>query len=212
MGNGLKEGISMTLIKLDSGDYINTEAVEEEWRPIPEFIGSYEVSSRGRVRSLTRIVFHTSRWGKPERQQIAGRILQPQISNVGYLRVSLRAAGHTYQRSVHRLVTDSFFGPCPAGFQVNHKDEDRTNNDVSNLEYLTPTQNNNYGNHNLRISIAKGTPVTATDVCGNQCTYHSISDAERKTGVCESNIRKCLRGLRHTAGGHQWAYAERFKG
>jgi len=198
----------MTLVKLDSGDYINTSNACEIWKPIPTFDGVYEASSTGKIRSLNRIVFHTSRWGKRQSQPISGKVLKPELTKAGYLQVSLSTAGKHRQYSVHGLVAAAFLGLRPKGFQVNHKDENRTNNFVSNLEYVTPKQNNNYGNHNLRISIRKGHPVVSISSNGRKEMFVSINEAQRKTGIHESNIRKCIRGERRTAGGLCWELAD----
>ena len=96
----------------------------ETWKAISGYEGIYEVSDLGRVRSLV----HRNRW-KPG-------ILKPLKHPRGYIQVGLRKDGHTKQTLVHRLVAEAFI-PNPQGLDtVNHKDEDKTNNSASNLEWM----------------------------------------------------------------------------
>ena len=108
----------------------------EQWRPIEGYEGLYEVSNLGRVKSL-----------KCGRE----RILKPQMKKKGYLQVGLRKEGKYKMFKVHRLVAQAFI-PNPEGLpQINHKDENPSNNRVENLEWCDSKYNNNYGTHNERI-------------------------------------------------------------
>ena len=114
---------------------------EEIWRPIEGYEGLHEVSSYGRVKSLEKsyirkngIIDHKSE-----------RILIPIKDKDGYLQVNLHCNGKQYQRKIHRLVAQAFL-PNPYNLpQVNHKDEDKTNNRVDNLEWCDAKYNMNYG-------------------------------------------------------------------
>lgn len=110
----------------------------EEWRDIPGYEGIYQVSNLGRVRSLDRKVHH---W-KGGFSLIKGRILTPNKQNTkGYYRVKL----DNKYRAVHRLVAMAFI-PNPDNLpQVNHKDENKLNNNVNNLEWCDNKYNTNYG-------------------------------------------------------------------
>lgn len=104
--------------------------MDEVFRPVEGYEGLYEVSNLGRVKSL--------KWGKE-------RILKPGMDGCGYLKANLYKEGKIKHFMVHRLVAQAFI-PNPEGLpQINHKDEDKTNNRVDNLEWCTAKYNSNYG-------------------------------------------------------------------
>lgn len=112
----------------------------ENWKPIPGFEGSYDVSDIGRVRSRARI----NARGHRQRE----RILSGTVDARGYVVVHLRKDKQSHLRKVHQLVLSAFEGdpPTPLGntrssTHVNHKDGDKQHNDLANLEYVTPQEN-----------------------------------------------------------------------
>ena len=112
---------------------------EEIWRPIVGYEGLYEVSSYGRVRSLDRYVK-----GKSYRLH-KGKVLSPGKNSRGYLSIVLSYNGKHKVITVHRLVAEAFL-PNPDNLpEINHKDEDKTNNRVDNLEFCDHKYNVNYG-------------------------------------------------------------------
>lgn len=112
--------------------------IEEIWRPAYQFEGYYEISNLGRLKSVSRLV--KSRWGDTKRIQ-HGKILTPGISN-GYYKTTLCKEGALYYRYIHRLVMATFIGPSK--LEVDHKDENKLNNQLSNLRYATSLQNQHY--------------------------------------------------------------------
>ena len=118
----------------------------EIWKPIPGYL-NYNVSNLGRVRSLGRFVH-----GNHGDYFIEGRILKPIKNKGGYLKVNISVNGHRQEHKIHQLVMSAFVGDSPDGLQVNHIDEDKTNNRLDNLEYVTPKENINHGTHNARVS------------------------------------------------------------
>lgn len=96
-----------------------------EWRPVVGYEGAYAVSDTGEVMNVR-----------------TGKTLRPLYNRGDYRRVYLSVGGVARRFSVHVLVTAAFLGPCPSGLQRNHKDGNGANNSVSNLEYVTASQNN----------------------------------------------------------------------
>lgn len=103
---------------------------DERWRPIRSWEGLYEVSDQGRVRRSGG----TGRGPFP-------RVLAPGKWGYGYQHVHFSDMGRKKDYSVHRLVADAFLGPLPADKQVNHKDGDKNNNRVENLEIVSAREN-----------------------------------------------------------------------
>jgi len=101
----------------------------EEWRPVVGYEGYYDVSSLGHVRRM-----------KPANSTRIGRTLKGSADN-GYIRVDLSKDNNAIHYRIHQLVSAAFIGPCPEGKQINHKDGIKTNNVVSNLEYVTLSEN-----------------------------------------------------------------------
>lgn len=114
---------------------------EEIWLPISGFVGLYEVSNAGRVRSLPRVSLGRNRWGDMTRH-FRGRILSSKPDGSGYLQVTLcdGKGGRTHAH-VHRLVAAAFIGNQPAGLMTLHRDGVKTNCSFTNLYYGTAKQN-----------------------------------------------------------------------
>ena len=160
----------------------------EEFRDVPGYEGLYEVSNKGRVRRN-------------------GKILKPTLLNNGYLRVELHKQKTEKQVLVHRLVAMTFILnpnnlPC-----VNHKDEDKTNNAVDNLEWCTHEYNTNYGTRNERASINLSKPILQFDLQGSFIKeWSSGIEAEEFTKISRASICSCCKGNLKTAGGFVWKY------
>lgn len=182
----------------------------EEWRPIEGFEGLYEVSNLGNVKSVERYVFHL-RYGK---KFIKEKIRKPIDSGIGYLQVVLFKNGKRKNHLVHRLVAEAFISNPNNLPQVNHKDEDKTNNNVNNLEWCTSKYNNNYGTAKARISEKHINHPSMSKVVFQYtlngkliAEFPSTHEAERRTGVNRGNICSCCRGNYKSAGGYKWKYA-----
>jgi hypothetical protein len=104
----------------------------EIWKAIPDH-EDYEVSDFGRVRRIA-----------PGRKTFVGKILRDQNTGAGYRSVALTKNGRAVRKYVHRLVALAFLGPPPRGREVNHRDGDKLNNSLANLEYVTRSQNNDH--------------------------------------------------------------------
>jgi len=113
----------------------------ETWKDMPGFVGSYKVSDHGNVRSVDRRI--TDKNGSEK--YISGKALKITYFSNGYAKVSVCKNGRKKQLILHRLIATLFI-PNPQRLpEVNHKDEDKTNNRANNLEWMTHIQNINYG-------------------------------------------------------------------
>lgn len=153
-----------------------------EWRPIDGFVGDYEVSNTGLVRS---------------RKTGHYRLLKPKLNKfTGYQFVILYDKNKTRSVTIHRLVAEAFL-PNPDNLSVvNHKDEDKTNNNVDNLEWCTTLYNNEYSKRKRYKAI----DVYSLD--GEYlATFASETIAATFLGVSKGMVTMALAGDRHTCAG-----------
>lgn len=177
----------------------------EIWKSIEGYEGLYEVSNLGRVRSLDKI----DSLGRLHR----GKIKNTQV-NFGYCVVMLFNKKRYKNFRIHRLVAKAFI-PNPDNLPcVNHKDEDKTNNCVDNLEWCDHLYNNNYGTKKERISLINtNNPKISKKI--NQYSldgffikqWPSMMDIERSLGYESIHISQVSRHLRKSAYGYIWKYA-----
>lgn len=175
----------------------------EVWRDIEDYVGSYQISNFGRVRSLERIENCRGRGKRLNK----GRFLKQFNGKDKYKFVSLCKYGKTKQCSVHRLVAQAFI-PNPDNLPcINHKDENKSNNSVNNLEWCTIAYNNNYGTAIQRRVEKQSKPVLQYTLNGEFVNeYPSVMETARQTGILQSNISMCCLGKRKTAKGFIWRY------
>lgn len=144
--NGFSPNVGLFVQRICKG----VKKMMELWLPIKGYEGLYEISNMGNVRSVARIEKFI-RSGKETQRLKAGRVLKP-ISRDEYLGVCLSKGTTRKCYLIHRLVAETFI-ENPLNFpQVNHKDEDKFNNRVTNLEWCTAEYNDNYGSRNNNIS------------------------------------------------------------
>ena len=120
--------------------------MNEVWHPVPGWETLYEVSDQGRVRSFDRVVKQKSRSGNWIDQPYYAKTLKPRPAGgrkdgERYLQVTLAKDNKNFGRYVHHLVAAAFLGPRTNGAEVNHKDCDKTNNALANLEYVSRGEN-----------------------------------------------------------------------
>lgn len=162
----------------------------EVFRDIPGYEGLYQVSNLGNVKSL----------GNGDNNNNVGkeRMLKLRKDKDGYLTVFLSIHNYKKLHKVHRLVALAFL-PNPNNYpQINHKDKNRSNNNVDNLEWCTAQYNADY-------SVSK--PVNQYSLDGIYiATYKSIKEASRTTGTDQTGIVDCCKGRLKTSGGFIWKY------
>lgn len=174
--------------------------MKEIWRDIEGYEELYQISSLGRVKSL----------GNGGSNNSKERIIKALVVSSGYLAVGLSKDGKQKQYLIHRLAANAFI-PNPDNLpQVNHRDEDKTNNRVDNLEFCSAKYNSNYGTHNKRISesMTNNPKMSKKVLCiETGKIYPSTMQVERELGFSNSDISKCCRGIKHkTVGGFHWCY------
>ena len=177
----------------------------EIWRPVRGFEGIYEVSDLGRVRSLDRQYINKAGYVKHEN----GRIMSIQKDIYGYNYVKLRKPGYRKMVFVHRIVAEAFV-PNPNNLpQINHKDECKTNNVPSNLEWCDVAYNVNYGTGKFRKTLSWVKRIEQLTIDGKHVAYYqSAADAERQSNgrYSSDNIGMAARGTNKTAYGYVWKY------
>lgn len=179
----------------------------ELWLPVVGYNGFFEVSNLGNVRSLGRIAKHGRYEGHT--RTYFGRLLIPQVAKRGgYLTVLLSVGGRRKNCKIHRLVAEAFL-LNPNDFpMVNHKDFNRQNNNVENLEWCDAKYNTNYSLHRKPSMLNKrGKPVDAYDRDGNfVSSFASIRDAGRVLNVFGQNICAILSGKSKWIKGYTFKY------
>ena len=132
--------------------------------------------------------------------------INPYMSNKGYLNVKLYLKDKTYTTGIHRLVAKLFLDNPNNCDQVNHKDENKLNNNVSNLEWCDNKYNSQYGTRIDRMAEGHCKPIIAIDSSGNIKSYPSTAYASSELNIDTSSITKALKNKRHSAGGYRWCY------
>jgi hypothetical protein len=184
---------------------------KEIWKDIPGYEGLYQISNLGRVKSLDRIV--TSKIGV--KKSVKGKIMKNCINGNQYSYVNLSLNKKFKSKKIHRLIAIVFIPnpenkPC-----VNHKDGNKLNNSIDNLEWVTMGENQKHAyDTGLKIGALKGKTgyknhlsktVMQMDLTGNLISeFGSVNEATRMTGV--NNISACCKNKRPSAGGYKWKY------
>ena len=149
---------------------------------------NYEVSNLGKVRNIK-----------------SGRILKPRLNKNGYLRHCLSENNKQKYLYLHRIIATAFIDnpdekPC-----VNHIDENKLNNDLSNLEWCTVRENNIHGTRTKRAAEKHSIEVIQLDLNDNVLNeFESVAQAERETGIDASSISKCCNGKLKSSGDYKW--------
>lgn len=137
-----------------------------------------------------------------------GKLLKPQIKR-GYYQIGLRKNGHRKWHQVHRLIAQAFILNPNNLPQINHKDENKLNNNLDNLEWCSVLYNNIYGTRLERVSNTNKLKkvILQLDVNGNILKkYNSIKEAEKNSNISASNISRCANNFYKTAGGYIWKF------
>ena len=178
--------------------------MQEIWKDIKDYEGLYQISNLGNIRTID------------------GYNIKPWITR-GYCYVALSKNGNSKKYRVHRLVAQAFI-INPNNLQIiNHKDENKQNNRVDNLEWCTQYENvhkyfdtkpEKYNKSKKSIKKIKNyhlsRKILQLDKNGIILnTWNSMMDIERNLGIKSGNISLCCRGIKPTAKGYIWRYADK---
>lgn len=165
----------------------------EIWKSHPDIPG-LQVSTMGRVRTIDKMVSN----GKGTRL-VKGHVLKQYDTGNGYIQVNVMADGKHTNKYVHRLIAQTFISNPDSLKEVNHKDCDRTNNNVDNLEWCSRSYNIQYRE---KFGEALGHPIFAINLTTLEVSqYPSQIEASRKLGVDQGNINAVIKGrLKQTCG------------
>lgn len=166
---------------------MNSNLEEELWKEIKGYEGLYAVSNKGQVKNIMN-----------------GKILKNYINTLGYPFVQFyNGNGKSKQITVHKLVAQAFL-PNPLNLpQINHVDEDKTNNNVTNLEWVTASENRVHSNHQHSCKINQ---YTLDGELINQ--WDSSHEIKRELGFNNGNIISCCKGKNKQAYSFKWEYAD----
>ena len=177
----------------------------EVWVDVLGYNGRYQVSDWGNIRSLN--------W----RNSGAVKQLSPVSDKDGYQIVCLSSEKFQKNVRLHRLIAEVFIPNPNKKPHINHKNEDKKNNRVDNLEWVTEIENNNHGTRNKRIAKLKRNntynckPVSQYTIEGEFLkTWPSLSEPKRALGYDDSHIARCCRGIKKTAYGYKWKFTPEY--
>lgn len=159
--------------------------MKERWKAVVGFEGLYEVSDRGRVRSLDRSIRVTASWyRKAHLRRYSGQLLRPGKSGpFGYVSVVLKHGRPSVP--VHHLVAAAFLGARPRGLDVRHKNGRGGDNRVSNLAYGSRAENNRDISRNGRRKV---TPAQVRRIRTLVLSGKTMTELSKSYGVCRSQI------------------------
>lgn len=162
----------------------------EEWKDIKGYEGLYMISNKGRI----------------------AKILHPKINKDGYCEQGLVKDKIKKGKRIHRLVAEAFIDNPDNLPEVNHKDEDKVNNSVENLEWCTHKYNTNHGTRieRMRMSQRNREDCSKQVMCiETGIVYPSINEASRKTGANRQTIADVCNGKLKTAKGYHWKFIKK---
>ena len=197
------------------GNTRTEKSMEEVWRAVKGYEGLYEVSNLGRVRSKDRLVKHIGIFLR----EAKGKVIKENTSSTGhYSSVGLHRNGKTKHFKVHRLVAIAFIPNVHGYSDINHKDENKQNNCVDNLEWCCKSYNENYGTKRTRQSQSTdweafrkkvSKPLYQKTLDGKIVRrWDSIAQVHRTLGYSSGNISMCCNGKLKKIYGFRWEFVE----
>lgn len=179
--------------------------MKEIWKNL-NWCPNYKISNLGNVMSTIGYS------GRHKVYYYRERIIKQRLDKYGYCIVHIRDKRNNINKmcKVHRLVAETFLPNVNFYSQVNHKDENKLNNCVNNLEWCDVKYNTNYGTRTKRISEKESVKVSQFDLNNNfMHTYNSLKEASLKTNTNQSGISMCVKGKYKSSNGFIWRYADK---
>ena len=181
--------------------------MEEVWKDIPNYENLYQVSNFGNVKSLDRKV---KQWNRFKNIYVLykGKLIKPNKTNKGYLKVGLSKEGKTKYYNIQRLVAMAFLENFDSNLTVDHINCDKTQNNVDNLQMLTLKENIQLSYKNKLHKLKK---VAKYDLKDNLLKiYDSVAEASRLNGCSSQLIKNCCDNKKYckTGKGFKWKYVE----
>lgn len=183
----------------------NTKEQDVIWRSYPDY-PFVQANEFGEIRTIDHYI--TYKDGR--KRLVKGHVLKQYATTSGYLQVEFNINGKHVGLRVHRVVATCFL-PNPDNLpEINHKDNDPTNNKANNLEWCDHEYNISYREkYGISAAEAFGCPVFAVNLKTFEVLYfESQHEAARQLGVSQSNVYKVLKGLRKHAGGYWFTESE----
>lgn len=173
--------------------------MKEIWKPVVGYEGLYEVSNLGRVKSLDRIVTVRRKDGTSFQRPHKGQMIRIQKCSNGYRHVPLCKDGRSLIARVHRVVAEAFIDNPEGLPEVNHIDEDKTNNRADNLEWCTHQYNNSYGTKPLfgeRNPMSKITADEVKEIRIRRASGEMLKDIAADYGISINHVCNIAQGKR----------------
>lgn len=159
----------------------------EQWKDVDGYEGRYQISSKGRLKSSA-----------------TGAILKTFMCGSGYHEIILTKSGNRKPKLIHRLVAEAFIPNPENKREVNHKDGNKHNNDVCNLEWVTPSENQKHSR-----SVLGNKSYQRKVLCVElHRTFDSLTAAAKELGLKKPLVWKCCNGKQETTGGYHWRYVD----
>ena len=168
--------------------------MSEKWLPAVGYEGLYEISDFGQARSAI-----------DRKNTFNKKVLKQWTCTNGYQSIRMYKNGKGHPTTIHSLVMAAFIGPRPEGYQINHKDGNKANNHVSNLEYITPLENVRHA-HRTGLSSQNG-----ENNVRNKLTEENVHEIRRLRGKetqksMAARLGVCQATITHIATGRNWSW------
>jgi len=183
----------------------------EIWKPVPNYQGHYEISSHGRVRSINKTVSSGIRHNTQVVRK--GKVLKPNVKRNGYLTVDLSKDNTVKTMTIHRIEAVTFLENPEDKPQVNHRDGNKSNNMISNLEWFTCSENQKHryevlghvGRRKQVLCVETGEKHSSSKYAALWLNQIKFQHSKQTTAMARK-IRQCCVGEKTKAYEYHWKY------